>query len=435
MTHAVKEKDVVAGPNGRRPNLPSLTGARWWAALAVFFLHVLVFLPVFPFQKTELFANIHEFIPMQLGSAGVTYFFVLSGFIIYWSNSHMSSVWGYIKRRLFKLYPTHILTAVIFMIAASVPLSNFVVWVPNMLLIHTWVPGWTKLGGLNVPSWSLVAELLFYLTFPLLIPLVRKITGRGIWWAIGILFTLIVVIHTAYFLFLEGPSNFENTFLPAIDPATAWPNAVSPDDVSPYYEIHADPAWFLQDRIDVLASYWMSYNFPLSRLPEFYLGVMAAKLVVEGRWTNQKLTLPLAAMVIAFAATWPVPVNYKMSVLFILPMMAVVATLAAKDIAGNTGWSGSPKMVVLGDISFAFYLIQFPVMVIVTRLLIGGHGYYFWGWAGWSVLVFVISIVSAWLIYTYIDAPIMRRVGRRKPKPKPDKPTGENPQSMVSQSV
>ena len=423
---AVKGKDVVAGPDGRRPNLPSLTGARWWAAVAVFVLHVLVFMPVYPFQKTELFANIHRFIPMQLGSAGVTYFFVLSGFIIYWSNSQMTSVWRYVKRRVLKLYPTHLLTAVIFMVAASVPLSNLVVWLPNLLLIHTWVPNWTTLGGLNIPSWSLVAELFFYLSFPLFIPLVRKVTGRGIWWAIGILFAGIVLLHTSYFLFLEGPGGIQNTFLPRF-----WPG-----DVSPHFEVHASPEWFAQDNIPVLPSYWMTYNFPLSRLPEFYLGVMAAKLVVEGRWRNQRLTLPLLAMVGAFAATWAVPVNFKMSVLFILPMMAVVATLAAKDIAGNTGMSGSPKMVVLGDISFAFYLIQFPVMVIVTRFFIGGHQYYFWGWLGWSALVFAVSLVAAWLIYTYIDAPIMRRAGRRKAKPAEPAPKQvESAESMVSQTV
>ena len=51
----------------RRPNLPSLTGARWWAAMLVYVLHALVFLPVYPFQKSELFRQIHTVVPMQLG--------------------------------------------------------------------------------------------------------------------------------------------------------------------------------------------------------------------------------------------------------------------------------------------------------------------------------------------------------------------------------
>lgn len=409
--------DPVAGDSapepspGRRPNLPSLTGARWWAASAVFLLHVLVFLPVYPFQKTELFANIHRFIPMQLGSAGVTFFFVLSGFIIFWSNDTMSNVGKYLKRRVFKIYPTHIVASVVFIVAASVPLSKTVLWVPNLLLIHTWVPNWTMLGGLNVPSWSLVAELLFYLTFPLFLPLVRRVNGVGIWWAIGGLFALILVIHTAYFLFLEGPPGVSNTFLPRF-----WPG-----DTSPYFEIHASPEWFAQNEIPVMPSYWMTYNFPLSRLPEFYLGVMAAKLVDQKMFRNSRMWWPMAALAVSYAATWVVPVNYKMSVLFVLPMMLVVATLAVKDLNGKTGISGSPRMVWLGDISFAFYLIQFPVMVIVTRFFIGGNQYYFWGWLGWSVLVFVVSVVAAWAIFTFIDDPIMKRTARPKTKRDPDK--------------
>lgn len=400
-----------AGPSrvpGRQPTLPSLTGARWWAAFAVFVLHVLVFLPVYPFQKTELFANIHGMIPMQLGSAGVTFFFVLSGFIIHWSNGDMSNVRRYLSRRVLKIYPSHIAASVVFIVAASVPLSRFVAWVPNLLLIHTWVPRWTTLGGLNVPAWSLVAEMLFYLSFPMFVPLVRKVTGVGLWWAIGILFALTLAIHTGFYLFLDGPKGIENAFLPRF-----WPG-----EVSPQFEIHASPEWFLQDDIPVFPSYWMTYNFPLSRLPEFYLGVMAAKLVAEGRWTYRRMLLPMVVLAVSYGATWLVPVNFKMSVLFVIPMMLVVATLAAKDIAGETGWSGSPRMIWLGNISFAFYLIQFPVMVIVTRLFIGGHQYYFWGWFGWALVAFVVSVIAAWLIYTYIDEPIMKRTARSKRTPR-----------------
>ncbi|MCU1641562.1 MAG: Acyltransferase MdmB, partial [Nocardia sp.] len=85
-----------------RPPLPSLTGSRWWAAFAVFVLHALVFLPVYPFQKSELFRHIHEWVPMQLGAAGVTFFFVLSGFIIYWSFRPGMSARAFYRRRVLK---------------------------------------------------------------------------------------------------------------------------------------------------------------------------------------------------------------------------------------------------------------------------------------------------------------------------------------------
>ncbi|MEV0363056.1 acyltransferase family protein [Nocardia fusca] len=387
-----------------RPALPSLTGARWWAAFAVFLLHALVFLPVYPFQKSELFRQIHQLMPMQLGAAGVTFFFVLSGFIIYWSFRPGSSVPRFYWRRVLKIYPTHLVAALAFILVASVPLTRMVVWAPNLALIHTWVPKWTTVGGLNVPSWSLAAEILFYLSFPLALPLVRRIKSHHVWWALAGLLVAILLLHTAYYLWVPGPKGIANTFAPRLIPG----------EVSPYFELHAAPIWFEQPDIPVAPSYWLSYNFPLSRLPEFFLGVLAARLVLEGRWRNTRLAPPMIVLMIAYAATWVVPPNYKMSALLLAPMTAVVATLAARDLAGIRGFTASPRMVWLGNISFAFYLIQFPVMVLITRLFIGGKQFGPLGWLGFAGLSLVVSTVVAAAIYHWIDDPLMRKFSGRR---------------------
>src|SRR5699024_1960390 len=213
----------------RRPNLPSLTGARWLAAVAVFVLHALVFLNVYPFQKSDLFATIHSFIPMQLGSAGVTFFFILSGFLIYWSNSELKGVRNtlyYCQRRITKIYPMHLIALAMFLLASAkitasgvqwvLDFADLKFWLPNALLIHTWNPDWASLSGMNVPSWSLAAEMLFYLTFPLFIPLVRKVRGVGNWWAFGITFLLSLSAITFIHFFAEGPTGIENFFVPRL---------------------------------------------------------------------------------------------------------------------------------------------------------------------------------------------------------------------------
>lgn len=387
-----------------RPALPSLTGARWWAALAVFVLHALVFLPVYPFQKSELFRQLHQLVPMQLGAAGVTFFFVLSGFIIHWSFRPGDAVRRFYRRRVLKIFPTHLVAAALFVVVASVPLHRAVVWLPNLLLVHTWVPKWTTVGGLNVPSWSLGAEMLFYLCFPAAVPLVRRIRGDRVWWVLAGLVLVVLALHTAYYLWVPGPKGIENAFAPRLVPG----------DVSPPCELHACPIWFAQDDIPVAPSYWLSYTFPLSRLPEFFLGVLAARLVLEGRWRSTRLAPPLAALALAYALTWVVPVNYKMSALLLAPMTAVVATLAARDLAGIRGVNASPRLVWLGDISFAFYLVQFPVMVLITRLFIGGHRYGALGWAAFAALSLVLSVALAALVYRGVDQPIMRRFAGRR---------------------
>ncbi|WP_327140578.1 acyltransferase family protein [Nocardia sp. NBC_01327] len=395
---------VAERADRERPPLPSLTGSRWWAAFAVFVLHALVFLPVYPFQKSELFRHIHEWVPMQLGAAGVTFFFVLSGFIIYWSFRPGMTARAFYRRRVLKIYPMHLLAAAAFIVVASVPLSRLIVWVPNLLLVHTWVPKWTTVGGLNVPSWSLASEVLFYLSFPILLPLIRRIPTRRLWLALGLLMLAIIALHTSYFLWTDGPKGIANAFAPRLVPG----------NTSPYFELHASPAWFVQPDIPVSPSYWLSYNFPPSRLPEFFLGVLAARLVLEGRWRNTSLTLPLVTLVAAYAATWVVPVNYKMSVLLLPPMTAVIATMAVRDLYGIRSLNSHPRMVWLGNVSFAFYLIQFPVMVVITRYLIGGKEFGILGWAGFTLLCLVVATIIAAGLYHWVDTPIMRRFARSK---------------------
>ncbi|MBY8855603.1 acyltransferase [Nocardia sp. CA2R105] len=383
--------------------LPSLTAARWWAACAVFAAHALILLPAYPFQKSELFRRIHQdFVPMQFGAAGVTFFFVLSGFIIYWSAGRGGSALGFYRRRVLKIYPTHLIAAAVFILAASVPLHRVVVWVPNLLLVHNWVPKWSTVGGLNVPSWSLCSEMLFYLSFPLLLPLVRRIpAARLLWWIAGLLI-FVLALHAAYLIAFDGPTAIGNVFAPRLVDG----------DVSPHAELHAARIWFEQPDIPVLRSYWFSYNFPLSRLPEFYVGVLTARMVIENRWRNTRLTIPVLAVALSYLATWVVPVDFKMSATEVGPMAALIATMAVRDQRGPSARTPSRPMVWLGEISYAFYLIQFPIMVLVTRFLIGGHRFGLWGWLGCAGLCLLGSIVAAAAIYQLVDLPLMRRFAR-----------------------
>lgn len=400
----------------RRPNLPSLTGARWLAAVAVYLLHALVFLNVYPFQQSDLFATIHAFIPMQLGSAGVTFFFILSGFLIYWSNSELKGVRNtlyYCKRRITKIYPMHLIALAMFIVASAkittsgiqwvLDFADIQFWLPNALLIHTWNPDWASLSGMNVPSWSLAAEMLFYLTFPLFIPLVRKVKGVGNWWAFAITFIVSLGVITFIHFFADGPKGIDNFFVPRL-----WET-----DVSPVADVHADPVWFMQWEIPVLESYWLSYYFPLTRLIEFYLGVFGAKLVAEGMFRNTNLKWPLLALLVSYIATWFVPLSFKMSVIMSLPMALVVCTLAVRDIKGVSGEIASPRAVLLGNISFAFYMVQFPVMVAVQRYIVAGQSWGIIGWALVAILSFFISVILAWVLFTFVDDPLMKATARK----------------------
>ncbi|WP_331218566.1 acyltransferase [Corynebacterium glutamicum] len=103
-----------------------------------------------------------------------------------------------------------------------------------------------------------------------------------------------------------------------------------------------------------------------------------------------------------------------MSVIMSLPMAFVVATLAVRDIEGKSGEIASPRAVLLGNISFAFYMVQFPVMVFVQRYFIAGKEYGFLGWAFYAVVCFIVSVILAWVLFTFVDDPLMKATARKK---------------------
>src|ERR1700710_2004563 len=75
-----------------RPRLPSLTGLRFLAALFVFGFHITLSAsptppnhPINPFANPRLATDL-EWLFGKAGYLGVSFFFVLSGFVLTWSN-------------------------------------------------------------------------------------------------------------------------------------------------------------------------------------------------------------------------------------------------------------------------------------------------------------------------------------------------------------
>src|SRR5580765_4671714 len=92
----------------QKPELPALTGIRFYAALLVFLSHVILIPGMEELSGGRLIFNV--------GVVGVSFFFVLSGFILTYNYgdvlragvagpAYKRFVWG----RLTKIYPVHVL--------------------------------------------------------------------------------------------------------------------------------------------------------------------------------------------------------------------------------------------------------------------------------------------------------------------------------------
>ncbi|GAA2675088.1 acyltransferase family protein [Actinoplanes palleronii] len=142
-------------------HLPSLTGLRWIAALLVFGFHVQVGGRLPDATATRLVQDV-----FGAGATGVSFFFLLSGFVLMWSSARErpGEFWW---RRFARVYPLHAATAVLALIVGG-GLPPVPVVAANLTLVQAWSPDHAYYQGLNAVSWTLSCEAFFYLMFPLL---------------------------------------------------------------------------------------------------------------------------------------------------------------------------------------------------------------------------------------------------------------------------
>ena len=119
------------------------------------------------------------------GYIGVSFFFILSGFILAYNyqdgiQKNQKSKRTFYQARFARIFPLHILTLII-----SIPLTYSVfikdksLWfsqaLTNLTLTQSYIPIKSIYFSFNAPSWSISNEMFFYLVFPFLILLIPKI--------------------------------------------------------------------------------------------------------------------------------------------------------------------------------------------------------------------------------------------------------------------
>ena len=86
--------------------LPSLTGLRFAAAFLVFGFHA----HIEGIVAAGATRDVMDWV-FGPGAAGVSFFFVLSGFVLTWSVRPGETAWRFWRRRIAKIYPNHAVTA------------------------------------------------------------------------------------------------------------------------------------------------------------------------------------------------------------------------------------------------------------------------------------------------------------------------------------
>jgi peptidoglycan/LPS O-acetylase OafA/YrhL len=383
-----------AEPTGRPLNgtrLPSLTGMRFVAA-ALVFLHHGIWVNVFADDAVR--RRYHDLF-INAGHVGVSFFFILSGFVLTSAVREGDTLRRFWRRRAAKVYPNHVVTfvAALFLIA---PATRLYQAVPNLLLVQSWVPRYDVIFSVNPPSWSLACEALFYLSFPLLLAGARRIRDDRLWWwAAGVVASVLAVALIGRYVIPGNP--------------------VMPD---------GQPIGLYQ--------FWFVYAFPPVRALDFALGILMARIVQSGRWIRLGLLPAAALFVVAYAASMALPYVYGLGALTVAPLALLVAAAAASDLEGQRSPFRGRVMTWLGEISYAFYLVH-AIVLVWARGKLGGPDR-LWSTVpalGLLLLGLVISVLVAWILHAAVERPVMKRWSRPRGKPAPSEPVQAAPASLT----
>ena len=180
-------------------DLKPLTSLRFVAAGMIVLLHSLLY-----FKWSWL-----NHVPAT-AAQGVSFFFVLSGFIL--THVYRTRSVGYftfMRARFARLYPVHVATLIIAMLFVRADLvtfdgpgifSKWALLASNLTLTQSLAPFMAYQFSWNSVSWSISTEMFFYLAFPLL--LVRRSYLANLAWAAvpiaaGVVFLLIFPISVS----------------------------------------------------------------------------------------------------------------------------------------------------------------------------------------------------------------------------------------------
>ncbi|MCX4698838.1 acyltransferase [Streptomyces sp. NBC_01373] len=355
--------------------LPSLTGMRFPAALLVFLFHVS--LPAAWLLGDDANDSLVARLAEQAGGLGVTFFFVLSGFVLAWSARDGDPNRSFWRRRYVKIVPNYLIAwalAMALIAAGTAPWRSL----STLFMVQSWIPDYDANFSVNPPGWSLSTEAFFYLCFPLLFAWARRIAPHRLkYWTAAVVAAIVATPFVT------------TTVIPAGDVYMSNEPSVS--------GLHL----------------WFAYVFPPTRLLDFLLGILVARAVLLGRWRDIGMVWSGLLLVASYAvAELPgVPYLLAQRVVCVVPCVLLIAAGAIADAEGRFTIFRNRAMTWLGEVSFAFYLLHFVVLA-EGRKLVGPDLNSVPAAIAVLVAECAVAVLLAWALYEWVEKPIVRRWSR-----------------------
>ena len=373
---------VQRNEKGMLPNLTSLNGIRFIAAIGVFFFHSSLGAIMAPFASPRV-SDLYSFIFSISGWVSVSLFFILSGFVMGWSSRPVDHPLRFYRRRLAKIYPMNVVVMVIALVCGVVSIHRPDIWGPNFLLVQAWIPRVENYIGGNTPSWFLGAIVLFYFLFPIVFRWVKALPADKLWTTVFLCYAGMIVSQFVIYYFTHNE--------PLL---SGWPFPIGE------------------------TQFWLSYTLPITRIFEFVIGLVLSRIILEGYFIRISTGVSFSLVVIGYIIDLYVPFQFSFTLVMLLPLVLLLGSLSVGDINGKTSFLNWPVMQWLGDISFGFYMIHFTLLMLLKRWT-GGEKFTTPTALLLLLLAIIASVFCGWLLHKYVEIPCGNYLNSRSRAGKP----------------
>lgn len=345
-----------------------LTFTRFLAAISIVVFHY--------GGKSFVFNNEYVDFLFKQADIGVSYFFILSGFvmILAYGDKPIINTLNYFKNRFARIYPVYFLgILLVFFWQILTKNIDFAGFVLNVFMIQAWFP--SKVLSFNSPGWSLSVELLFYIIFPFFFnSFYKKINLKN-----GLLLVVLfwIVSQLVFNLFL-----------------------------------------LLDKSHEIFSKEFLIYN-PLMHVNEFLIGNVAGIYFLKelkDRKQNFDFSIVAIIMVVVLILKFPVGLNFHNGLLaiFFIPLLILISL----NNGILTTIFKNRFCIFLGEISFGIYILQHSVFSLISAYSVNKYFNIDNVTTVFFIRLFILIGLSA-MTYVYIEKPIQIKVKNIKfPKKK-----------------
>lgn len=342
--------------------IEQLTFTRFLAAISIVIFHY--GLDVFPFNNGQV-----RFL-FEQANVGVSYFFILSGFVmmVAYGNKERISGLDYLKNRFARVYPIYFLALVFFMFTRYLEENRdregFFL---HVFAIQSWIPG--KALTLNVPGWSLSVEFFFYLVFPWL-----------------------------YNFIYSKKANFNKCF---VSISVIW---LGSQFLTQWFQASSFYHGYPSKSHDLL------YYSPLMHINEFLIGNLAGlyymhKLKGKQWWLD--VPVLLFVVLLFLALKYPNHLIYHNGLLAVIFIPLILLISLNKGVL--TTIFKNKVLVFLGEISFGIYILQLPVWRWLTDLRLQNYLHISDPLAFFYIRLCAL-IFLAGMSFVFIETPLRKKI-------------------------